>query len=111
MSISGKQSLGYSKHTCGDFDGWQYNAQEETAIAEALAALIRANDKRAEADRLRDNSLRKEADEDLATAQTNQAINELAYEARMAAPCSACSVSCTCAMVMANHSGWGKFCQ
>jgi hypothetical protein len=95
MSISGNQSLGYSKHTCGDFDGWQYNAQEETAIAETLVAFTRANDKRERADRLKDYTLREEANKDLAAAQASHAAFKAAYEKRLDGPCSACSVSCT----------------
>jgi hypothetical protein len=96
MSIPGDQSLGFSAHTCrNSYDGWRDTKEESVAFGEALRIFKEANDKRAKAVQLKDNTLREKADEDLAAAQVYHDTLKEAQEKRLDGPCSACSVSCT----------------
>jgi hypothetical protein len=60
------------------------------ASGEALRKIRQANDKRAKADTLKDNTLRNEADKDMAAARKYHDTLKAAYEARLDGPCSAC---------------------
>jgi hypothetical protein len=96
MPIPENRSLGFSDHTCrNSYDGWRNTEEENLALGEAWRTIRQANDKRAEANTLKDTTLRNEADEELAAARKYYDTLKAAYEARLDGPCSACLVSCT----------------